>query len=585
MDKATKRTVQFDTQVMMSIILPNVAGAFVMTIYCLCFSGFSGGRLAPGVAISGIIIIFFQLVLSLFTTKFVVADIAAELSEWECYPSTQRERTRLLRKVMGCPAKLTTLVFVMLTGGTVLWLLSLRWLFDFSGEALVMVATAATMSSFTVALLVMSSSQRICSSYGCRLVAQGLDRQEIQRRKTYGISSISLAILYGLLPMLMISIVSIMVAWRSTTLESLSMEGQLGYLLLICAMNLLFVLFFAFILSRRVMVSITRMRNMLGSLDRSSFHTAHNVSTDLSNSFMYNIYLVNSIIALLQHILKDSREVSTQVVASSNELDHISHDTLAMAIEQSCGIRELLVAVERADVLANNVALKIGDVTLVTHRTEEDVCDCISLLEQKVGKLGNIMRTNQVTSMEIKELQERISGISDIALIINSIADQTSLIAFNAEMEASNIGSSGQEFHLVAQEIRQLATGIVDLTKEIRGRIGEIQHTTQNLLDSSRISSKLVEEGQGMVGRLITSFNEMKKSVGESDLSSMEIQAIARQQKAVFGQVVVTLRQLAATTDNLSVSIRNISQSAGNLSVASGQLESIQQNLEGEEVV
>ena len=47
-------------------------------------------------------------------------------------------------------------------------------------------------------------------------------------------------------------------------------------------------------------------------------------------------------------------------------------------------------------------------------------------------KLDEIRTANETTLTGIKQLVEKIAGISDIAFIINSIADQTNIIAFNA---------------------------------------------------------------------------------------------------------------------------------------------------------
>ena len=67
----------------------------------------------------------------------------------------------------------------------------------------------------------------------------------------------------------------------------------------------------------------------------------------------------------------------------------------------------------------------------------------------------------------IKMLGEKIESIWDIVNIINGIADQTKIIAFNAELEASAAGEAGKNFQIVATEIRRLADSTVSSTNEI----------------------------------------------------------------------------------------------------------------------
>ena len=87
-----------------------------------------------------------------------------------------------------------------------------------------------------------------------------------------------------------------------------------------------------------------------------------------------------------------------------------------------------------------------------------------------------------------------MNGIWDIVGIINNVADQTKIIAFNAELEASSSGEAGKNFHIVATEIRRLSDTILDSIKEIKIVIDEIQKPLTALFSTATgmkgISSK-----------------------------------------------------------------------------------------------
>lgn len=575
---------RFERQLLASILVPNLVGIGIIALYCFLFAGLAGTRLVPGVSISGGIIIAINLFLSTFVNKFIASDVSADLDEWQLHPSTGRERTHLLRRVMGCPAKLAVLEMLKLGGGTMLWLLALRWLFDFKGEALVMAFMAALMGSYGVAILSMTSSQRICSSFGCRIVEQGLDAKAVQQWKSFGMTSESVAVLYGLVPLFLVSGVSIAVVWRSTLLDGSQGEGHLLFLWSIGVVNLFYILLFFLILSRRVMVAVNRMRNMLEAMGSSVVGRIQNASTDLSNSFMYNIHLVNSIVNLLHDILNNSRETSSRIISYSGDLDTLSDSTLSTATEQYQGIEDLLSIMRREDGVPQDAARKVDDIALMFHKTDAGIREGMELLEERKAKLEGVRHTNTTIFSKVRELEEKISSISDIALIINSIADQTSLIAFNTEMEVANSGREGQEFRLVAQEIRQLANSTVELTKEIRDRVADIHHCSQELMGKSRSTEVLVERSDAMMERLANSLKEMQSAVVSGDITISDIQAIIQQQATVLQQVKATLLQLALDTKNLSTTIQIISHSSRNLSVAAAQLGDIEDTLVKKEV-
>lgn len=311
-------------------------------------------------------------------------------------------------------------------------------------------------------------------------------------------------------------------------------------------------------------------------MNRSNLHNIKHSPTDLSNEFMYNIYLINTISDILQKILKASNDISMQVVESSNELSVISKETAVTSLEQNAGIKELLAAMEESDNLARNISTKIGEVSLVAKHTTDVINDGFDILKLNMHKLSEIKQANEITLNGIKSLSEKISGISDIAGIINSIADQTNIIAFNAELEASRAGDSGKNFHLVANEIRRLTNNTIQSTNEIRNRIIDIQHSSESLLLASQNGCKKITAGNEIVENLYNNFTLLRESSENADTSSEEIKKIIEQQTSSFEQIVITLRQLSDAAETFSVSTQNINTFAENLCIVSEKLKNLQ---------
>ena len=250
----------------------------------------------------------------------------------------------------------------------------------------------------------------------------------------------------------------------------------------------------------------------------------------------------------------------------------ISENTAATSLEQSTGVKEILATMEETDSQTREIAEKISEVTSVAEDTEKNVEIGFSTLQQNLDKMNEITEANISTISGIRELGDKIGSIWDIVKIINDIADQTRIIAFNAELEASSAGESGQNFHLVANEIRRLTNNTIQSTNEIREKIIEIQHSSEKLLLASKNGSKKISDGNEIVENLYNNFTNLK----ESDSSSEEIKHIIEQQTAAFEQIVITLRQLSEAAETFSVSTNNINISAENLCTISEQLQNLQ---------
>ena len=109
-----------------------------------------------------------------------------------------------------------------------------------------------------------------------------------------------------------------------------------------------------------MMKSINNVRDMLESMDHGSFYEIKPTLTDLSNDFMYTVYLVNSIIGLIQNVLKMNSEINSQVVEAGSELSVVSKETAVTSLEQSSSIKELLATMEESDSFAREISVKIG---------------------------------------------------------------------------------------------------------------------------------------------------------------------------------------------------------------------------------
>ena len=456
------------------------------------------------------------------------------------------------------------------------------WVFSSAGaakmdsNALVMCTSGVAFISYFSCVHAMTGiTQKICSFHAGEIVAKGVSKEEVEKNHTFGTKSAIITVLHIFGPIAFIYFLFYVLGWRSTE-GYMSMRSVFMRLIFLGISGGILYHLYSNSLFKRMMRSINNMAELLGGMNRENLHKVKFEKTDLSNEFMYNVYLINTIVGILQKILKESQRISMEVIESSNELSVISRETAVTSLEQTSGIKELLSAMEETDALSKNIAEKIGEVSLVAKRTTDNIGDGFDILKQNMQKLDEIKRANDVTVDGIKNLTEKVSGINDIARIINSIADQTNIIAFNAELEASSAGEVGENFSLVANEIRRLTNSTINSTNEIRNRITEIQHSSDALLQASQNGSKKILDGNKIINELNHRFEELQRSSETMDYASEDIQKIIEQQTASFAQIVVTLRQISEAAETFSGSTQKISDSAQNLCTISDSLKKLQ---------
>jgi methyl-accepting chemotaxis protein len=272
----------------------------------------------------------------------------------------------------------------------------------------------------------------------------------------------------------------------------------------------------------------------------------------------------------LQKIAGTLKMVVQELSASSKEIS-------TTANQQSAGVKEVVSTMEDTDQLSKQIAHKIGEVTQAVQKSEGEIQKGFGIIQQNQGKMGEIKDGNNQTIEGIKQLGQQINSIWDIVNMINGIADQTKIIAFNAELEASSAGEAGKNFQIVATEIRRLADNTVNSTSEIKAKIHEIQKSSDHLIVTAESGSSKIQEGWQLSQSLQDVFNVVlhgsEITVKSSDVVSQSVQ----QQVGAFEQIVLTMRQLAEGISSSSTAVGGTTKMAENLQNIASDLDKIVQ--------
>ena len=581
-----QKQLNYGKEIFRKLLIPILIAEILTMTACIAI-GWESMRVSklPTVIILGITIcIGLHILILNIVNTLVTQGITEDVTSFYLYDTTEKDRTRLMKLLMIMPGRIGGIVFPLFLGTGAIWIAFFNKIAMLNANSVMLCSAMLFVGAYFVSIYSITEvSQKICSKHASAIVKKGIAREEVEKRHYFGLTSTVITIMHIFAPILILGALIFVLAWRTYTSYT-STNIVFFRLTLVGALSIILYYLFSTALFKRMMRSIYNMRNLMSGINKENLHKVKAADTDLSNEFMFNVYLINTIVDILQKILKESQRISMTVVESSNELSVISRETAVTSLEQSSGVKELLSAMEESDALSKNIAEKIGEVSLVASRTTDNINDGFDILKQNMQKLDEIKRANDVTVEGIKVLTEKVSGISDIARIINGIADQTNIIAFNAELEASSAGDVGENFALVANEIRRLTNNTIQSTEEIRKRIIEIQHSSDELLISSQNGSEKILDGNKIINDLNTRFEELKASSESMNYASEDIKKIIEQQTASFAQIVITLRQISEAAETFSSSTQKISDSAQNLCTISTNLKNLQPEDYDEEI-
>jgi methyl-accepting chemotaxis protein len=245
-----------------------------------------------------------------------------------------------------------------------------------------------------------------------------------------------------------------------------------------------------------------------------------------------------------------TRDMAKTIGKSTDEIFHSSKAIFSTANNQAASIQEIESTISENTNIAVEIAEKTSSVASIASKMENDVIHGFSVLERNVDQLENIKTKNDGVISGIIALGNKITKIHEIVKSINTITDQTKVIAFNAALEAASAGERGKRFAVVASEVNRLADDVASLTKQIRQQVEEIQGSSSALIISSEESADKINEGNNLIKELEDIFREIR--------SGAEITANQAQ------TITVSTQKQQKSTEQINTAIGDISKGLSN---------------------
>lgn len=280
----------------------------------------------------------------------------------------------------------------------------------------------------------------------------------------------------------------------------------------------------------------------------------------------------NEMVQSLHSTLEQVQVTVEHVASSSEQLSVSAEDSTKASTQTATIIQELTTGTEiqagnidQTNLAINDISTRVGQIESNSRVVMDKVFIATNLategnqaIDMVVKQMNSIVFTVNQSAESMKYLVDNALHIGKIVEVINTIANQTNMLALNASIEASRAGEHGRGFAVVAGEVKKLAEQSSTSAQQITSYVESIQEGIQNAVQSMEQGTREVTEGLHLVTQAGSSFNEIRDAVDEVSLNNQVVSTALEQMTTRVSEVLSSMNQILDVTNEVVGGTQNI---------------------------
>lgn len=257
--------------------------------------------------------------------------------------------------------------------------------------------------------------------------------------------------------------------------------------------------------------------------------------------------LINNVKFSIEDSFNVAESISTASAESVNYLtnQHNETDQIATAITEMASS-----AVE----IENNAKLTLESAEIAN----EDSSKVDAAFKNSIQSIENLVEQLDEASSVIGSLEESVQGIVSVLDVIQSIAEQTNLLALNAAIEAARAGEQGRGFAVVADEVRSLASRTQASTAEIHQTITQLQQGSNSAVNVMKLSKEMSQSSMKSANMASESINNIAAAIESITHMSSHISIAVSEQSTVAEDLSKNINEVVTAGQNSMCKIEEV---------------------------
>ncbi|WP_247728983.1 methyl-accepting chemotaxis protein [Halovivax limisalsi] len=299
--------------------------------------------------------------------------------------------------------------------------------------------------------------------------------------------------------------------------------------------------------------------------------TDNETMADIGRDFNAMLTEIEATVENLNRFASEVATASEQVTASSEEVRSASEQVSESVQEISDGASEQYDSLRSVDNEMNNlsttteeIAASSNEVADVAERTARTGREGRDSAREAIDAVEQLEAERESVVEEFERLRSDVGEIDQLVDRVSEIAEQTNMLALNANIEASRSAGGDDDggFAAVAAEVKELSQDVKAATEEIDEQLEDIQTQTERSADEVERTSEEITRVGDLVGETVDALEEIAEYAQETNDGVQEISAATEEQAASTEEVVAMVDEVATISEQTTEEAESVAAAA-----------------------
>lgn len=274
----------------------------------------------------------------------------------------------------------------------------------------------------------------------------------------------------------------------------------------------------------------------------------------------------------LQKLMGQTALHTDSVSEAAAHLQAVSHRSNSELQQERTQVTAVSDAVKQMAITVEEISVNASQSSKAAVEADKQVKVGVKEAKDAKDEIYHLAASIQQGVAVVDGLSQESDNIGAVIDVINSIAEQTNLLALNAAIEAARAGEQGRGFAVVADEVRSLASRTQDSTDDIRKMVETLQtmatQTKTVMAEGATRSNESVAKTENVL-QFLTS---VEKSIDEVQQQSQQIACATEQQTVAAEEINRALEEISHLSDNTGSNAEELAVEATQLNSVSDEL-------------